>query len=65
MEHTPIPLPRFLKLFTSNNVPIAQAMAVAGKMSVAVRHTNNPLKLHPSYKEFNTPAKLSALDEVS
>ncbi|KAJ7904595.1 hypothetical protein B0H14DRAFT_2663580 [Mycena olivaceomarginata] len=47
MEDTPIPLPRFLKIFTSNNVPIAQAMTIAGKI----------------YKEFNTPAKLSALDE--
>ncbi|KAJ7129582.1 hypothetical protein C8R44DRAFT_82192 [Mycena epipterygia] len=48
MEQAKIPLPKFLKLFTSNNVPMAKAMAVAGKI----------------YKDFNTPAKLSELDEV-
>ena len=29
-----IPLPRFLKLLTGNNVPMPKAMATAGKMSV-------------------------------
>ncbi|KAF7352722.1 Glutamine synthetase [Mycena venus] len=48
MEQSKIALPKYLKIFTSNNVPIAKAMAVAGKI----------------YKEFNTPAKLSELDEV-
>ncbi|KAJ7665541.1 hypothetical protein B0H17DRAFT_1184561 [Mycena rosella] len=48
MEQAKIPLPKFLKLFTSNNVPMAKAMAIAGKI----------------YKDFNTPAKLSELDEV-
>ncbi|KAJ7276479.1 hypothetical protein B0H12DRAFT_24606 [Mycena haematopus] len=48
MEQTAIPLPKFLKIFTSNNVPLPKAMAVAGKI----------------YKEFNTPAKLSELDEA-
>ncbi|KAJ7498834.1 hypothetical protein FB451DRAFT_1358267 [Mycena latifolia] len=48
MEQAKIPLPKFLKVFTSNNVPMAKAMAVAGKI----------------YKDYNTPAKLSELDEA-
>ncbi|KAJ6598982.1 hypothetical protein DFH09DRAFT_1243465 [Mycena vulgaris] len=43
-----IPLPVFLKLFTANNVPMAKAMAIAGKI----------------YKDFNTSSKLSELNEV-
>ena len=31
-----LPLPKFLKLFTNNNVPVPKAMAVAGKMSVVI-----------------------------
>ncbi|KAF4619664.1 hypothetical protein D9613_005009 [Agrocybe pediades] len=42
-----IPLPHFLKLLTSNNVPIPKAMAIAGKV----------------YKEYNTPATLSTLTD--
>lgn len=34
MTEAKIPLPRFLKLLTGNNVPVPKAMAVAGKMSV-------------------------------
>ncbi|KAJ7228585.1 hypothetical protein GGX14DRAFT_547571 [Mycena pura] len=49
MEESKIPLPKFLKTLTSNNsLSMAKAMAVAGKI----------------YKEFNTPLKLSQLDEV-
>ncbi|KAJ6539423.1 hypothetical protein B0H19DRAFT_1178960 [Mycena capillaripes] len=48
MEESKIPLPKFLKLFTSNNVPMSKAMAVAGKI----------------YKQHGTPTKLSELDEV-
>ena len=31
-----LPLPKFLKLFTNNNVPVPKAMAIAGKMSVVI-----------------------------
>ncbi|KAJ7507901.1 hypothetical protein B0H11DRAFT_2169546 [Mycena galericulata] len=48
MDQVKIPLPKFLKLLTSSNAPMARAMAVAGKI----------------YKDYNTPAKLSELDEV-
>ncbi|KAF7355388.1 Glutamine synthetase [Mycena sanguinolenta] len=48
MEQTAIPLPKFLKIFTSNNVPLPKAMVVAGKI----------------YKDYNTPAKLEILDEA-
>ncbi|KAJ7180175.1 hypothetical protein C8R43DRAFT_972017 [Mycena crocata] len=48
MEETKIPLPKYLKLFTSQNVTMAKAMAVAGKI----------------YKDFNTPARLHELNEV-
>ncbi|KAJ7754232.1 hypothetical protein DFH07DRAFT_868610 [Mycena maculata] len=48
MEQAKIPLPKFLKVLTSNNAPMAKAMAVAGKI----------------YKDYNTPARLSELDEV-
>ncbi|KAJ7638884.1 hypothetical protein FB45DRAFT_415481 [Roridomyces roridus] len=48
MSQTTIPLPRFLQLLAQNNVPMKDAMAVAGKI----------------YKEYNTPAKLNELDEV-
>ncbi|KAF8195809.1 hypothetical protein K438DRAFT_785329 [Mycena galopus ATCC 62051] len=48
MEQTAIPLPKFLKIFTNNGMPLPKAMAVAGKI----------------YKEFNTPAKLSELNEA-
>ncbi|KAF8812514.1 hypothetical protein BYT27DRAFT_7239968 [Phlegmacium glaucopus] len=43
-----LPLPKFLKLFTNNNVPIPKAMAIASKI----------------YKEYNTPLKLGQLSEV-
>jgi len=32
-----LPLPKFLKLFTNNNVPVPKAMAIAGKMFVVIR----------------------------
>ncbi|KAF8238751.1 hypothetical protein L208DRAFT_1240565 [Tricholoma matsutake] len=48
MTEAKIPLPRFLKLLTGNNVPVPKAMAVAGKI----------------YKEYNTPSKLMQLTEV-
>ncbi|KAJ6485137.1 hypothetical protein C8R47DRAFT_1130904 [Mycena vitilis] len=48
MEQSKIPLPKFLKIFTSNNVPMTKAMAVAGKI----------------YKDHGTPRALSELDEV-
>ncbi|KAF9247293.1 hypothetical protein BU15DRAFT_84810 [Melanogaster broomeanus] len=41
-------LPAFLKLLTSNNVPIPKAMAVASKV----------------FKEFNTPTLLAQLDDT-
>ncbi|KAH9482724.1 hypothetical protein JR316_0004824 [Psilocybe cubensis] len=42
-----IPLPAFLKLLTSNNVPIPKAMAIAGKV----------------YKQYNTHSTLSQLND--
>ncbi|KAF7292392.1 Glutamine synthetase [Mycena chlorophos] len=40
-------LPKFLKIFTGNNMPMAKAMLVAGKC----------------YKDYSTPSKLSELDD--
>lgn len=37
-----LPLPKFLKLFTNNNVPVPKAMAVAGKMSVVIPSRRPP-----------------------
>ncbi|KAF8913971.1 hypothetical protein CPB84DRAFT_1840743 [Gymnopilus junonius] len=45
---TKIPLPSYLKLFTSNNVPVPKAMTIAGKI----------------YKEYNTPTTLTQLTDV-
>ncbi|RDB22822.1 hypothetical protein Hypma_010099 [Hypsizygus marmoreus] len=47
-EHAQIPLPKFLKLLTSNNVPVQKAMSISGKI----------------YKDYNTAAKLAQLNEV-
>ncbi|KAJ7283566.1 hypothetical protein C8J57DRAFT_1432640 [Mycena rebaudengoi] len=48
MSESKIPLPKFLKLLTSQDVPMSRAMAVAGKI----------------YKDYNTNSKLSQVDEV-
>ncbi|KAJ7179060.1 hypothetical protein C8R46DRAFT_941519 [Mycena filopes] len=48
MDETKIALPKFLQIFTSHDVPMPQAMAVAAKI----------------YKQFNTAHKLSELDEL-
>ncbi|KAF9464476.1 hypothetical protein BDZ94DRAFT_1162134 [Collybia nuda] len=48
MDHIKIPLPRFLKLFTDNEVPMPKAMAIASKI----------------YKDYNSPATLGLLNEV-
>jgi hypothetical protein len=60
-----LPLPKFLKLFTNNNVSVPKAMAVAGKMFVVipVLGPSNVL-ISISYKEYNTPSKLGELSEV-
>ena len=45
MDDAKIPLPKYLKLFTDNGVPVKTAMSVAGKMC-AVRntcHTSEPI----------------------
>ncbi|KAF8205050.1 hypothetical protein BJ912DRAFT_1028259 [Pholiota molesta] len=44
-----VPLPKFLKLLASNGVPMPKAIAIAGKV----------------YKEYNTPAALTRLDDVT
>ncbi|KAI3612201.1 hypothetical protein WG66_012156 [Moniliophthora roreri] len=43
-----IPLPNFLKILTSGNVPVSKAMAASMKI----------------YKQYNTPAQLSQLDDL-
>jgi hypothetical protein len=58
-----VPLPSFLKVLTSNGVPIPRAMSVAGKMFVASAILQLVLTLL-SYKEFNTPAMLGQLTEL-
>jgi len=67
-HHVKIPLPRFLKLLTGNNVPVPKAMAVAGKMSVLVSLCHGQTLLSVvhihRYKEYNTPARLAQLTEV-
>lgn len=35
-HHVKLPLPKFLKLFTNNNVSVPKAMAIAGKMFVVI-----------------------------
>ncbi|KAG6890538.1 hypothetical protein C0992_000798 [Termitomyces sp. T32_za158] len=46
-ENVKIPLPKFIKVFTTNNVPVPKAMAISATI----------------YKQFNTPAQLSKLDD--
>ncbi|GLB33886.1 hypothetical protein LshimejAT787_0107700 [Lyophyllum shimeji] len=48
IQHLKIPLPKFLKVFTSNNVPVPKAMALSAKI----------------YKQYNTPAQLAQLDDI-
>ncbi|KAF8076475.1 hypothetical protein FPV67DRAFT_1776968 [Lyophyllum atratum] len=48
IQNVKIPLPKFLKLLTSNNVPMPKAMALSAKI----------------YKEYGTPAKLAQLDDI-
>ncbi|KAG5648995.1 hypothetical protein DXG03_000344 [Asterophora parasitica] len=48
MDDLKIPLPKFLKLLTSNNVSMPKAMALSAKI----------------YKTYNTPAKLAQLDDI-
>lgn len=66
MEDTKIPLLKFLKLLTDNDVPASAAMSAAGKMYVRapcqsachfIVHTS-------SYKDYNTPARLRELTEA-
>ncbi|KAJ2936939.1 hypothetical protein H1R20_g179, partial [Candolleomyces eurysporus] len=46
-EHTKLPLPQYLKLLTNGNVPVAKAMAAAGKI----------------YKEHGSPSQLALLTD--
>ncbi|KAG6869261.1 hypothetical protein C0993_000014 [Termitomyces sp. T159_Od127] len=46
-ENVKIPLPKFIKVFTTNNVPVPKAMALSATI----------------YKQFNTPARLAQLDD--
>ncbi|KAF5387763.1 hypothetical protein D9615_000477 [Tricholomella constricta] len=48
IQNVKIPLPKFLKLLTDNSVPVQKAMALSAKI----------------YKAYNTPAKLSQLDDA-
>lgn len=48
IQHVKIPLPKFLKLLTSNNVPMPKAMVLSAKI----------------YKQYNTSAKLALLDDI-
>ncbi|PPR07041.1 hypothetical protein CVT26_005242 [Gymnopilus dilepis] len=50
-DDTKIPLPAYLKLFTSNTIPMPKAMAIAGKMLIC-------------YKEYNTRTTLTQLTDV-
>lgn len=43
MDSLKIPLPKFLKLLTSNNVPVPKAMAVSGKMYEYAIHAAYPI----------------------
>ncbi|KAJ3987298.1 hypothetical protein F5890DRAFT_1472383 [Lentinula detonsa] len=47
-ETAKLPLPNFLQMLTSNNIPVVKAMTIAKAM----------------YKEYNTPAQLSALTDL-
>ncbi|KAL1694511.1 hypothetical protein GGG16DRAFT_47064 [Schizophyllum commune] len=49
MDDAKIPLPKYLKLFTDNGVPVKTAMSVAGKI----------------YKTYNTPNHLRRLEDIS
>ncbi|KAG6821636.1 hypothetical protein H0H93_000145 [Arthromyces matolae] len=46
-DNVKIPLPKFIKVLTSNNVPVPKAMALSSKL----------------YKHFNTPLHLAGLDD--
>ncbi|KAJ3840584.1 hypothetical protein F5878DRAFT_640285 [Lentinula raphanica] len=46
-QSTKIPVPHFLKLLTATNIPVAKAMSITKAL----------------YKEYNTPAQLSALTD--
>jgi hypothetical protein len=65
-QQAKIPLPKFLKLLTGNNVPVPKAMSVAGKMSVPFSFVTDKHQCSyaGSYKEYNTPSKLAQLTEV-
>lgn len=43
---------------------LTKAIAVAGKMWNSRKYTSQGLNVYFSYKDYNTPAKLSELDEV-
>ncbi|KAL0576922.1 hypothetical protein V5O48_005068 [Marasmius crinis-equi] len=62
-----IPLPKFLKMLTSGNVPVARAMNVSSKMSAYYLPNtwNSALTLSPlaRYKQCNTAEQLSELDD--
>ncbi|KAG6829608.1 hypothetical protein H0H92_004077 [Tricholoma furcatifolium] len=47
-DQAKIPLPKFIKVFTGNNVTIPKAMALSAKL----------------YKQFNTPSHLAQLDDT-
>ncbi|KAG6857107.1 hypothetical protein H0H87_009668 [Tephrocybe sp. NHM501043] len=47
-DNVKIPLPKFLKVFTGNNVAVPKAMALSAKL----------------YKQFNTPAHLAQLNDI-
>lgn len=62
-----LPLPAFLKILTSNNVPVPKAMAVASKVCVLlyqhVSSRNDPHIYNLRYKEFNTTSLLAQLTD--
>lgn len=57
-------LPDFLKLLTSNNVPVSKAMAIASKVSVLVWLDAGVPLTQPRYSGYNTPALLAQLDDA-
>ena len=53
----------FLKLLTSNDVPVSKAMAVASKVSV-LPQAERRSSLFSRYKQFNTATTLAQLDDA-
>jgi len=68
-DHLKIPLPDYLKFFTSNNVPVPKAIAIAGKVfvlkqTIILNRSWISWSTIASYKEYHTRATLATLSDL-